>query len=289
MKILFWNIGKKITDEKIYIFDKVVNEQNADIVCIAEGTYSSDKGKYNCVSLNKFFANKNYTCYYNPLFVKDKKYKLDYAYVREGLKIYMKKNIILQDNFHWGMQREDGRIIAIKIKYNTKPYTFIFLHNYSKSGNKEQTIDQVEFISTLSNMIKLGKIAKDDETLIIIGDYNLEPWDTVLRNKRTINSYFINKQWNLISRAPSKINKYYNPIFEKIINDTNQNLAGTYSKNKEWALFDYILVRENISNINFEIIEETLNYKLLNSGSGIYKDFLNFGFDHLPIITKLNK
>ena len=86
MKILFWNIGQKLTNNKLDLIKNIIVADNPDIICIAEGSHS----KVNCKKLDNYFNLNNFTCYYSPLFYENQTLLLDYKYERLGLKIYLK-------------------------------------------------------------------------------------------------------------------------------------------------------------------------------------------------------
>ena len=286
MRILFWNIGKNLSDKKQELISQAIVEQSPDIFCIAEGSTSIT----DCQAILDIFETNSYHCYYSPLFYQNNNLKLNYKYKRNGLKVFVKDDSILKENFSFANQRHDGRIIVLKATINSRLTTIVFLHNYSKSGNREVTDDQREFISSLTSMIDLGQISKDTERIIVIGDFNLEPWDNILRHKKYLNTSFIIKHNSINNRSSKRINHFFNPIAEMIFDSKIDNLGGTYfSDGNGWALFDYCLYNTEDTNITYDVITEInkLN-RLLNYDSNISNDFLNEELDHLPILTKIN-
>ncbi len=281
MKILFWNIGDEIETTKFDVVKKVIASNTPDIVCIAEGSYSRN----DCRNLNSFFDSINYFCYYSPLFADDISYKLDYKFgTGLGLKLYIKDKTSLVEDFHYGMQREEGRIISMIVRKNEKNYALVFLHNHSKKGDREINHRQTSFITRLSDMIKFWYPKEKYQTLMILGDFNLEPWDTVLREKKLINNFFLRKHWNLAKRNGDSKNNYFNPILENIILEQNENLGGTFFKNEYgWALLDYVLINGEVDNIGFSIITD----ELLEPDVSLKTDYIKNKFDHLPILTEI--
>lgn len=286
MKILFWNIGKTLTEKKKDLIAQAITEQSPDIFCIAEGSISI----IDCQNILDIFETNSYSCYYSPLFYQINELKLNYKYKRNGLKIFVKDKSILKEDFSFANQRQDGRIIVLKATINLKLTTIVFLHNFSKSGNREVTDDQRKFISSLSDMIEIGQISKDTERIIIIGDFNLEPWDNILRHKNYLKTSFIYKHNSFTLRKTNTINHYFNPIAEMIFQSKIENLGGTYfSEGNGWGLFDYCLYDTKNTNISYDVITEINNTnKLLNYDTTIYGNFLNEELDHLPIITQIN-
>jgi len=280
MKVLFWNIGKELNDYKFEILTNLINNNNFEIISIAEGSYS----KENCKKIDDYFKSNNYKCYYSPLFAENKLLMLDYKFERFGLKIYVKENLLIEENFHFGLQRENGRIVSITILKDFKKYILIFVHNYSKSGNRVITNEQIAFITRLSDMINIWKIKEQRDLLMILGDFNMEPWDNILREKKLINSFFTTKHWNISKRINDNSQNYFNPIIENIISDENSNLGGTFYKNEYgWALFDYVLINGNKDKVKYKILTDNL----LETDISKTNNFIKHNLDHLPILIEI--
>jgi len=283
MKALFWNIGEEQTAEKMTALSELIDIEEPNIICIAEGSKSKDA----CIILNNMVTNKGYTNYYSPIFSDNTNLELGYKWVRNGLKVYY-KNIALLAIFTKSKQSEDGRIISIRFEHNRQEYSFIFLHNYSKINDPQK---QKDFIDSLNdNIIEIAAEIKKDK-YVLIGDFNAEPWDDILRQKRFIDSYFINRQYNIRARDNRGV-YYFNPSLESIINGQQSiNLAGTYhGSTYYWALFDFVLIGNGLDgHINYQIVTGFGNKKLLKDNEDIKMrdQFLEYGFDHLPILVTL--
>jgi exonuclease III len=281
MKVLFWNIGERLTDKSDMLFN-LINEIKPDIFCIAEGSYSMEE----CMEIESIAKRLKLTCYYSPLFAK--KMDLGYDYVRNGLKVFYNQTIALVDNFEFEHQRESGRIIKMTIILNKIKYIFVFIHNYSKSGNREVTDQQRLFISTIKYMKVFDKFLQADENLIIMGDFNLEPWDNILRQPGYLETHFMNKHYKIAKRKVDQKRRYFNPITEKIISSNHENLCGTYfSDNMGWALYDYAIYDQDEIPIEYDIITKTEKGQILKLENDISKGFLNNGIDHLPITVTI--
>jgi hypothetical protein len=285
MKILFWNIGKDLTYKKQDLIFQVITEQAPDIFCVAEGSTSI----LNCQIIIDLFETSGYTCYYSPLFYNYSRLKLNYKFKKNGLKIFIKDKSILKENFSFANQRQDGRIVVLKATINLKLTTIVFLHNFAKSGNREVTDDQRKFISSLTDMIEIGRVSKDTERLIVIGDFNLEPWDNILRHKSYLKTSFIHKHNSINLRKTNNNNYYFNPIAEMIFHSKIENLGGTYySDSNGWALFDYCLYDTKNMIVTYDVITEINEENiLLNYDMSIHGNFLYEELDHLPILTEI--
>ena len=284
-KAVFWNIGEKLDKVKLDLLSEAIIAETPDIFCIAEGS----KSKAKCNEIIDVFAKNSYSCYYSPLFSTDKKLKLGYRFQKLGLKVFIRNYTITKGPFSFAEQREKGRIIVLKVFFDSEPITFIFLHNKSKAGAIDETLDQIDFVANLKAMISVGKIADEKDRVIIIGDFNLEPWDRVLKHKKFLSTSFFQNH-NTTKQRNSKTDKhFFNPVVELMTKSATVNLGGTYySDNIGWALLDYALYDTNDGQISYDIITEFKNgSKLLNSDTKIKKAFLNHGLDHLPIVTKI--
>ncbi len=281
--IFFWNIRPRPTLEQLKLLSISIEHYAPDIVCIAEGTSSKEK----CKKLLKTFEKLKYSCYYSPLSIKNKSLGLPYKFKPLGLKIFVKDKNIIAEPFSFSDQRANGRIIQIKIK-NGKDYdSIIFIHNKAKKGGKEWNDYQRDTLSQLKDMLYVGKAARASKRSLILGDFNLEPWDHILRSKVYMNTFFLNNHYS-ISKREKKERIYFNPISNDLHNSKITNLGGTFYSNSDgWALFDFVLYDKDESKINYEIIKSIGKIDILNNNATQTKSFLNFDFDHLPILVTL--
>lgn len=293
MKALFWNIGSSLTNRKLALIAEAINGESPDIFCIAEGGGSdvggtSERETYKKIQ-NVFTAQK-YVCYYSPAFCDDKALGLDYGFNECGLKIFVKNGYIPKRPFTGADQREDGRYIILRTEISTQPVTFIFLHGKAKSGGANVTPTQGSQMTRLYDMITIGKVIDESERVVMIGDFNLEPWDTLLNAKDTFNTSFFSKR-NLVNhRAAKKERHYFNPIMEFVVNSSITNLGGTYYKKSiGWALFDTILYDTSEGDISFNVLTQLEKSILLNGAANIHHSFLNDNLDHLPIVAILKE
>lgn len=291
IQLLFWNLGDKLTPEKETLIDEAITKIEPDIFCISEGTPS----KINCQTIIDIFQKKGYHCYYSPLHYINNSLEKPYDYNDLGLKIFVKNENILKGKFEFELQREEGRIVILKTFINFRPTTFILLHCKSLAGSDHSTKEQHVYYVRLKDMLDIGKVTKnksnaeimgDSERLIIAGDFNIQPWESVLNSKSYLQSSFITKH-NKIKIRKEDADVFYNPSVEYIISDDNPNLGGTYyTQTHGWAILDYTLYKTEDGKTEYNVITEFKDgSKLLNEDISIKKDFLNFGIDHLPILV----
>lgn len=282
MKVIYWNIGKDLGQDRLkhLLVKSLINEMQPDILCVAEGTKSVD----DCKNLLSTIKKEGYNLYYSPTFVHETKYELNYPYKSEGLKIFFKETIVLKQSFTFDLQKENGRIVAMHKFVNEELLTLIFIHNYSKGGSKKVADNQISFISNLSEWIHLpGGIVQKSQKHIIMGDFNLEPWDHVLRNDhyKSLNSFFLTKHFEQEKKKRKGNGRefYFNSLVEHLIPNEEINLGGTYYNSKHgWALFDYAMSSKNCSS-NIEIISKIGLKSLIDLDRKKGHDFLKYGLD----------
>jgi len=288
IKILFWNLGETLTDEKEQLVKEAIDKISPDIFCISEGTSS----KKNCITITNIFDNKGYNSYYTPLHP-DK----PYSYNDLGLKIFIKKEVVLKTKFEFELQREEGRIVILKTYINFRPTTIIFLHCKSLAGSDHSTKEQHIYFVRLKDMLDLGGVIRnqaseeimgENERLIIIGDFNIQPYESVLNSKDYLQTTFLSKH-NEIRNRKKNADVFFNPSVEYVINKNIPNLGGTFYSNKHgWAILDYLLYKTSDGSTGYDIITKFNDgSNLLNEELDREKDFLNYKIDHLPILVTI--
>jgi len=280
MDILFWNIGKTLSKDKTISLNEIIDEKDPDFVCIAEGSGSIDK----CNDLINIFINKGYSCYYNPLFYKTPLISRQYGWNNLGLKVFVKMSLNFTFTFSFDCQKFDGRILYLPIDIKGKLYSIFFIHNKSQVGDP---FDQRDFIIELSSFIKAKSRNSTLENVVILGDFNIEPWNELISRKDYINSFF-HKKWYEYSLKRNSILKtkiYYNPFFDLLISNPNKDMVGTFFNKNFYSLIDFALFSSEIKNYSIEVITQILSKELLIKKGK--KNLLVSNFDHLPIFIKL--
>lgn len=278
MKLFYWNIKDAITDEKKLWIENAINSEEPDILCIAEGPESID----DCNKIQDFIVNKGYKTYYSPTYYSQNVISNQFGWNKYGLKVFIKSSIILKTRFAFGNQKLEGRIIYLRFEIDKKYYSTFLIHGMSKAGDE---INQNSFICELSSFIRAKAIGKEADHVIILGDFNIEPWDDLLKNKKYIHSFFYSKSFTYHSiKLTNRI--YYNPIFDYIQKNTDNNLIGTFYNDKYISVLDYPLISKEINNYDFNILTSIGGKSLMKQKNG--KHFLSDKLDHLPITLKIN-
>lgn len=285
MNVLFWNVGKEAltADQEAHV-KAVISEHGPAIICLAEGTRSIAA----CEKLEKLVTGLSYECYYSPRKSRDPSLNLNYSFVSNGLKIFFNASCVLREKFSFAHQRVEGRAVLLKTSFNSQLLSFLFLHNYSKRGGRESSYAQSDFLSSIASMLKRSGIIASDEQPVLLGDFNLEPWDVLMRHESYLGTTFLSKHAAYESRKSSSGISYYNPAIEAVIKSRIHNLGGTfYTKANGWALLDYVLYDKDKVDLRYRILTKTYQGNLLDNSHRIYKAFIQDGFDHLPILVTI--
>lgn len=276
MKILFWNIGRSITKEKFRWIEKAVHFNEPDVLCFAEGPESIK----DCKSFVNQITALNYYCYYNPTLYSDKVISNQFGWNKFGLKVFLKNGSTTNPKFSFGDQKVEGRIIHLRFEKNGYHYSTFLIHGMSKQGDD---IDQNDFIIELARFIQFKTLDPNDR-IIILGDFNIEPWETLLRKGKYILSFFYKKLQDYhTGRVTKRI--YSSPVFEYVQSHSDQKLVGTFYGKSHVSLFDFPLISDDFNGFDFDIITNISGQDLMTRTNK--KNYLIDGFDHLPISLKL--
>jgi exonuclease III len=273
MNILYWNINRAVTNEKTNWLDKAITSESPDIICIAEGPEGID----DCKDFVKYISDKNYYSYYTPTLYSEPVISDQYGWNKFGLKVFVKNGSSLKSKFAFGNQKVEGRIIYLRFEQGGENYSVFLIHGMSKVGDD---LNQNDFVIELSHFIQAKTLDKGDDKIIIFGDFNIEPWDELLKKKRYIFSLFFKKQQEYYSNHLIK-RKYINPAFDYIQNHKDKELIGTFYNKSYVSLFDFPLISDSVENFDFKIIPELFGQKILTTNNS--KNILADGLDHLPV------
>lgn len=278
MKLLYWNVKESISDEKKSWIENAISSEQPEIICIAEGPESIR----DCEEIESFITQKNYRTYYAPTLYLNPIISNQFGWNKYGLKVFHKANINLKTRFAFGNQKLEGRIIYLRFEKDAICYSTFLIHGMSKVGDE---INQSSFICELSSFVRAKTIGRETDRIIIMGDFNLEPWDDLLKNKTYIHSFFYPKLFDYYSvRLTNRV--YYNPILNYIQNHADENLIGTFYNDKYISILDYPLVSKGFNNYEFNILTSINGNSLMKSKQG--KHLLHDNLDHLPITLKIN-
>ena len=186
------------------------------------------------------------------------------------------------DSDHTTIQLINGKDILCCTHLNSKIYS-------DHEAQREILIDQL--------MRELCAIENDldSENTMIVGDFNINPYDSSCIDARYFHSLPIYEETRRRTRtvAGNKYSMFYNPMW-RFLGDTEEPY-GTYyhnnsgSINTYWNLYDQVIIRpalrKRFVDDSLKIITETQSKYLLDS-NGHPDETIS---DHLPIIFEIQE
>lgn len=243
LKVLFWNTYKN-TNINSTICDLVV-ENNASIIVLAECASNIDDLLNILQSQYRIKMQRYYSCCERITIIGT----IDNVEARF-------------DNDHTTIQIINGRDILCCTHLNSKIY----------SGHEAQREIMIEQL-----MREIYAIEKDidSENTMIVGDFNINPYDASCIDARYFHSLPVYEETKRKSRtiAGNQYAMFYNPMW-RFLGDTNQPY-GTYyhnsnnSINTYWNIYDQVIIRpalrERFIDDSLKIITETHSKYLLDA------------------------
>ncbi len=287
LNIIFWNLKKSITPSTkmlSLVDDVLLNEP--DVFCVAEGPVSFPNNE----SLTQHMIDKGYNCFFSPSLYNSLFPEINTTKILFGLKLFIKKEIISYDSFGLENLQLDGRIIYLRLAHKNTVYSNFFIHGYStiiRSSNQSTTVD------SLSSFIREKSRKHKSDKIIVIGDFNIEPWEYFLCDSRWISSYFSDKKFNyhvgITKEEIEFFNKkiFFNPIIKYIESNPEHHLISTFYNNEYNSIIDFPLLTNDIVNYEMRIITALNGKTLFKIAPKSKKVTLDRGIDHLPILLKL--
>lgn len=292
IKVLFWNIGDKLSDSKITVLKQAIKRHQPDVLTIAEGTPSRKA----CHTLVGNIEGEGYKTYYSPLHADQKEFELEFGYFDLGLKIFVKDVAGRSyDTFNFELLRRKGRILVLRFYWDFKAANLLFIHNKAIDAKETTIHKQGKFLDDLAQLVNksikpavaASAGATTEGRVFILGDFNMQPWASLLRfEEGLMTSFFENR--NLKDRLDEGL-FFFNPLVKLIQSTAHKNLLGTYyTDTNGWALLDYALYPTENSKVYFDVLTDLGDGTiLLNPDETLRKGFLNYGFDHLPILATI--
>jgi len=283
LKLLFWNINNRIDITTVNsLVDNILLDNNPDVFCIAEGPGNQS----NLELFIDHIESKDYVSYYNPIIHFNLKTQIitgDQSHF--SLKIFHKKSLKI-DKFDFTKVYSSGRVVSVNFEFNSIEYCAIFIHAMSKSDKDKQDKFYSNFVDAITS------ISRNHKHLIIIGDFNLEPWESKLNSDSFIVSAFLRNKFDYLCKINEREIRYfnkkifYNPIINYLESISDSDLFATFYK-KDISIFDFSLISSNIENYDFNVIKEINCTSLFEHSSIKDKISLSEGVDHLPITLTL--
>lgn len=266
MNIFFWNIMKRVSN--IEICAEMASHSNAEIVCLCEAENIGDH-------LIHYMMNVNSIGSYH--------YKI--VHRNEGIVLITKGNI---KSSNCCVSRRHSVINISPVIYGD--FTMVLLHLPSRLYYDAESL--TSYCKYISDELRLRHEIHNKDRVILIGDFNLNPFDHAVVDVTKFNaclySDVINAKNSSRSFIGNKTRFLYNPMMRVFKNST---VHGTYfydgsdSVNYYWNIFDQFLVSSDlIDKIDFvttKIVDSHPSGTLLDHRQR--PDSKNKS-DHLPLL-----
>lgn len=263
MKVLFWNTHKNV-DINSTISELVV-ENNISIVVLAEYIANIDDLLSILLLQYGLKMQRYYSCC-------------------ERITIIGAVNDVEMrfDSDHTTIQVINGKDILCCAHLNSKIYS-------DHEAQRQIHIEQL--------MREIAIVEKDigSENTIIVGDFNINPYDTSCLDARYFHSIPVYEETKRKSRvvAGNKYAMFYNPMW-RFLGDKEQPYGTYYHNNSNsintyWNLYDQVIIkpalRERFVDDSLKIVTETQSKYLLDSNGHPDVEIS----DHLPIVFEIRE
>jgi hypothetical protein len=135
--------------------------------------------------------------------------------------------------------------------------------------------------------VRTKQLAYPNDGVIIIGDFNAHPWEDNLRMSEYINSCIHQKEFEYYLNTNRRERLFFNPYFEYIQNDCDNNLIGTFYNEKYIGIIDFALLSKDITNYAPKVLTNICGDEILEKNKN-NMHIVKYELDHLPIQLKLN-
>lgn len=267
MNILFWNINNK--DSVVDLIISAVEDEDVDLFIIAEANENIVQDLTYKLEIKNF----------KPIDVTSERFVV-------FSKIEGKYLNVLKTKKYYG--------VLEFIETDREKTLIFFVHLPSQLHQSEKNIS-FECVN-LSNFINYWEKKSETERNLVIGDFNLNPYDDGLIAANGLNAI---GDKNKIADKKRKVNEnnykyFYNPMWN-FFGDNSTPYGTYYHKASKmltpfWHLFDQVLLRyefvQYYKNYEVDIITKVENESLINTKNRIDAKVYS---DHLPIIIRLEK
>lgn len=162
----------------------------------------------------------------------------------------------------------------------------VVVHLPSKINGESEQQERAKFLlNSLNQKIENMKKNHNIENVIIVGDFNMNPYEKALNDISALKTTNCINSPKEISIYEEKKTLYYNPSYH-LLGNLFKKVKGTYFHNHNWSVIDQVIInKEMIKYFNdeeFDIILLPKN-KLIGSKGRPRKEIS----DHLPIKFKI--
>ncbi len=263
MKVLFWNTHKNTEINEMIC--ELTAENDASIVVLAEYAASIDDLLNSLLLQHGIKMQRYFSCCERITIIGT-----------------VRKVEVRFDNDHTTIQIINGKDILCCTHLNSKIYS-------DHKAQREILIEQL--------LREICVIEKDlnSENTIIVGDFNINPYDSSCVDARYLHSLPVYEETKRKTRvvAGNEYKMFYNPMWRFLGDETQP--YGTYylnngnSINTYWNLYDQVIIRpalrKRFIDDNLKIITETQSKYLLDANGHPDKAIS----DHLPIVFEIQE
>lgn len=277
--------SKEHKDFVIYTLLQLFENKDVDVLCLCE--VSDDDIEF--INKTLRLTSIDFTIYNGVLKNGNKKFDFCIIYKRELLTlvdsaIVSKKQIT--KTIHAAQE------VNFIISSTGEPMTLYLVHWSSRLYDYEDSPNKIQLGSLLRTAVDICRNTKDIKHVIILGDFNDEPF-----NKSLTDALFASRDIALVKKSPELL---YNPFWRHLVhsklhpdNNFDSEGCGTYfykgDQANRWKTFDQIIFSSDFVRGD--------SWYLNESKTEIFsdKDFINYiyssksRFDHLPIISVIER
>lgn len=268
MRIVFWNVKKKNLTNFVC---SITASTNADIVVLAEDVVSSQEtllALRTNVSQDFYFpeviskSDQRFHCFCrNP--------QIDLSETHKGSRTSVRK---LQIGHH--------NILLVLVHG-------IDIRNYDSEARQE-------FAHNLASELKFFQKEKKTNKLILLGDFNMNPFDRGMNMASGLNAMMTKACVEPSYRTHHGINYdfYYNPMWSLFGDNTNGPPGTIYNTSNQgpygWSMLDQVIIHHSIVGLfdSVEILTEAGTESLM---SRMGRPDANNASDHFPILVNLSE
>ncbi len=196
---------------------------------------------------------------------------------------YASKTNLARNMTIWNLRSFDPKLVFVQIAATHLP---------SKIGGLDPEV-QAQLASKLSKEIRDYEDAEDCWNTILIGDFNMSPYETGVAAITGLGGCMTNKIAQASRTFQSEeVKRFYNPMWG-YFGDRTEGPAGTYywssssPNNQHWYIFDQILLRPCLVDrlVELRILDNDGVNPLVNPKGVPTKDYVS---DHLPLYCILD-
>lgn len=175
------------------------------------------------------------------------------------------------DNTMFDLEEAEKRTLSVEFDLPKETISIINIHGYSKLEKDHSDLNEKIF--------KTLNIIKKPSKHLVIGDFNMDPFEENLFNKTTFMAF---REKEYVMSSEKQVPMYYNPSWKYMCEkDHPKGTIFFETSMVQWSMFDQVLISKDLVNnfISFEI-PSMLGTKMISVSD--CKSEKNFS-DHMPI------